>query len=62
LCSEKTGVLPAGHYTFSGVIDGQGVGSPGAAQDFTGSGGYNVVLTVAPEPAMSPAPRLSRRR
>jgi hypothetical protein len=53
LFGEKSGMLPAGHYTFSGVADGQNMG-PGSGQFFTGWGGYSLVLTVAPEPAALP--------
>ena len=52
---EKSGVLPAGHYTFSGVADLQGLSPWGGTDRFlTAWGGYNVVLTVAPEPTALP--------
>jgi hypothetical protein len=55
LFGEKSGVLPAGHYTFSGVADFQPFSPYGGTDRFvTLWGGYEVVLTVAPEPATLP--------
>jgi hypothetical protein len=52
LFGERSGVLPAGHYTFSGGIEING--AAGSGQFATARGGYALSLTVAPEPAVLP--------
>jgi hypothetical protein len=53
--ADQSGVLPAGHYTFSGVVDFASY-SPwrGTEQFANRNGGYDVLLTVAPEPTALP--------
>jgi hypothetical protein len=53
---DKSGVLPAGHYTFSGVVDFGSYSPWRGAEELVvrRNGGYNVLLTVAPEPTALP--------
>ena len=65
LIGDRSGILPAGLYTFSGVMDYEGFGGAGARDISVLAGFSDLRLTVAPEPGalgLLAAPMLLLRR